>query len=267
MLRNLALSVVAAGALVGLATPASAQYQALALVNSDGPVELACQSRSCSAEFSSFCLQPEMATPTPDVRYDPASAEHIRLTGLTRDGRKITLDPAKELSFRAVRTHVAVRIAMDRVRFHELNLASLKLEIGPQVSLLPDAANGEPPLSAGQIASITGSLRPLGSEVVDHDGERMTALRLMDRMINALPPGGRENAAERKAIWSQTFRPNELAGVPQAALERVRQAHDFCAFGSAHADQPSMRACLQSLHDATMGSLNNDYWARVKNGT
>jgi hypothetical protein len=267
MLRNFVLCLATVGACIGLATPASAQYQALALVDSNGAVELACHGRTCGAEFSSFCLQPELGTPTPEVRYDPASVAHIRLTGLTRDGREISLDPAQELRFRAIRTHVTVRVSMDRARFHELNLASLKLEVGPEVALLPETMPGKLPLSAGQIAAITGSLRPLGSEVVDHSGARMTALRLMSRMINTLPPGGRENEAEREAIWRQSFRPADLAGVPAPALEQVRHARDFCAAGSADATQPSMRGCLQSLHDSGMGALNNDYWARLKNGS
>jgi len=267
MLRHLVLPLAAAGAIAGFAAPASAQMQALALVSNDGPIQLACQGRICGAEFSSFCLQPELGTPTPEVRYRPASAEHIRLTGVTRDGREIALDPAKELDFRAVRTHVAVRISMQRARFHELDLKSLEIEIGPEVALLPEVSPGEPELSASQVAAIASSLRPLGTEMVDRDGQRMTALRLMSRMINGLPPGGRESPAEREAVWGQSFRPGVLAGVSEPALERVRHAHDFCAFSSARANQPSMRACLQSLHDTTMGSLNNDYWERVKNGT
>ena len=263
MLRTLVL----AAAVLGFAQPAAAQYQALALVNSDGPVELACHGRICAAEFSSYCLQPELGTPTPETRYGPVSTENIRLTGLLRDGGTVALDPATELRYSAVRTHVAVRLSMDRARFYELDLAKLTVEIGPRVALIAAPQAGEPPLGPGEIAAITGSLRPLGEQVVDRDGERMRALRLMGRMINALPPGGRENEVERAAIWGQSFRPGELAEVPESALARVRHAHDFCAFSSSRSMQPSMRTCLQSLHDTTMGSLNNDYWARVKSGT
>ena len=266
-LRSLALPLAAAGAFFGLVAPASAQTQALALVSSDGPVELTCFGQTCAAEFSSFCLQPERGSPTPETRFALAPGADIRVVGQRRDGGTVELNPAEALTFQAIRTHVAVRVTMSRARLAELGLARLTVAVGERVALLPTPGPDEPAMSASELAAIATSLRPLGQRIVDHDGERMLALRAMDRMINLLPPGGRESEAERAVVWDRAVGPEAFTGAPESVAALVRRVHDDCANGSANGVQPSMRSCIQSRHDTTMGGLNNDFWDSVKNGT
>lgn len=265
-LRRVVVSLAAAGALAGLALPAAAQMQALALVSSDGPVELTCHGATCAAEFSSFCLQPELASPTPYTRYAMAPEPDVRLVGERADGSAVALDPS-ELQIKVLRTHVAVRLSLPHMHLLERKLSRVTVEIGDKVALLPEPEAGETPLGEGEIAAITTTLRELGDQVVDSDGDRMRAARLMVRMINALPPGGRESPETRARIWDSTIQPEDLAGAPASSRELVRHVHDFCAYGSARSLAPSMRSCLQSQHDTIMGGLNSDYWDKVKNGT
>lgn len=265
-LTRIVVSLAALGALASLSPPAAAATQALALVRSGGPVELVCHGATCAAEFSSFCLQPELDSPTPYTRYSMAPEPDIRLVGERADGSTLTLDP-EELQIKVLRTHVAVRLSLPHLRLLENKFSRVTVEIGDKVALLPEPEDGEAPLGAGEIAAITTSLRDLGHQVVDSDGERMRAARLVVRMINALPPAGRESAEAREAIWERSVRPQELAAAPATSRELVRQVHDFCANGSANSLAPSMKSCLQSQHDTIMGRLNGDYWERVKNGT
>lgn len=265
-LNRIVVSLAGFAALASLSMPAAAATQALALVRSGGPVELICHGATCAAEFSSFCLQPELASPTPTTHYAMSPRPDIRLTGERADGTTVALDP-KELGIKVLRTHVAVRLSLPHLRLLQERLAKVTVEIGDKVALLPEPEAGETPLGESEIAAITTSLRDLGDQIVDSDGERMRAARLIERMINALPPGGRESAEVRDKIWKQAIPPKALAGAPASARELVRHSHDFCAYSSANSLAPSMQSCLQSQHDTIMGGLNNDYWERVKNGT
>jgi len=260
------LSLAALGTLAATSLPAAAATQALALVRSGEPVELICHGATCAAEFSSFCLQPELASPTPYTRYTMAPGPDVRLRGMRADGGIVELD-ANELRIKVLRTHVAVQLSLPHLRLLEHKLAKVTVEIGDKVALLPEPEAGETPLGAGEITAITTSLRDLGDQVVDSDGERMRAARLLVRLINALPPGGRESAEVRATIWDGNIRPRDLEDAPATSRDLVRQMHDFCAYGSANSMAPSMRSCLQSQHDTIMGGLNSDYWERVKNGT
>lgn len=265
--RSLLLSLAAVGALLAVSAPARAAVQALALVRSDGPVELVCRGATCSAEFSGFCLEPELASPTPQTRYRLSPAPEVRLVGHRADGSTVAFDAAKEIAIKVMRTHVAIRLSVPHMRLLEHKLTRLTVEVGARVTLLPEPEAGETPLGPSEIATITTNLRTLGDRIVDSDGTRMPAARLMERMINDLPPGGRERPEVRAAIWHESIRPQDLEGAPEETRTLVRHVHDFCAFNSANSLSPSMRSCLQSQHDTVMGGLNSDYWNKVKNGT
>ena len=115
--------------------------------------------------------------------------------------------------------------------------------------------------------AVKTSLRALGAKLVDNDQTSMQAVRLVNRMVNALPPGGRVAMSVREELWKQTIRPEDLATAPPSAKELLQQAYDHCTYGAKHGLQPSMRHCLQSEHDAMLSKLNGTYWDAVKNGS
>ena len=267
IIRTIALSLAAAAAMLAFSAPAQATTQALALVKSGGPIELACYGRTCGAEFTSFCLQPERRSPTQDTRYELAGVQDIKLVGHRADGSRVVLDAAKELEIRALRTHVAVRLSVPRARLNELDLDKVTVEVGEKVALLPFPGTDEVPMSASEVVAVKTSLRTLGAMLVDNDRTSMQAVRLVNRMVNALPPGGRVAMSVREKIWKQTIRPEDLATAPPSAKELLQQAYDHCTYGAKHSLQPSMRHCLQSEHDAMLSKLNGTYWDAVKNGS
>jgi hypothetical protein len=247
--------------------PAAAQMQALALVESGGPIELACHGRDCWAEFSSFCLESDKRSPTRDTQYLLAGIQDVRLVGERADGARVVLDPAAELRISALRTHVAVRVAVPRRRLNELNLVSLAVEVGAKVALLPIPAAGEVPRSAAENAMAKTELREAGNGIVDEDAQGMPAARLVSRMINALPPRGRAEASVRDSLWQRTIRPGELAATPASSKQLLKAAHAYCIDGAKYSAHSSMRSCLQSQHDSILGKLNDTYWKAVETGS
>ena len=260
---------LAAAALAALSGPAAAQgtTQALALVESHGPVQLVCHGRDCWAEFSSFCLQEDRRSQNPDTRFELASKQDIQLIGERADGSQVILAPEKELQFSAYRTHVAVRVGLARSRLNELDLEKVTLTIGQKVALLPMPTAAEPAIGAAEVAYITSSLRPTGKRIVDSDNKRMATARLINRMINALPPGGRVARAVRDGLWAATMTPAKLASVSTASRELMTSIYQHCLHGANYAQHSSMRGCLESKHDTLLGDLNMDYWAAVKKGS
>ena len=265
--RAILLSISSAAALAAFAGPAQAATQALALITSDGAIQLDCQGRDCWAEFSSFCLQPKRRSPDRDTAYDLADNQELRLLGERADGSQIVLDAAKELRITALRTHVAVRVNLPRARLNELNLSRVTLEVGRQVALLPRPHAGEPAMSRTEVRHVTTVLRQKGSRIVDENTKRMQSVRLVNRMINALPAGGRVAGKVRDALWQQSLRPERLAKAAPSSQATVRRIYDDCRRNVELGQKPSLRRCLESHHDSILGTLNDDYWAAVRTGS
>ena len=90
---------------------AQAAPQVLALIATNGKVDLVREGRACSAELTSFCLDVGRFSPAPGTAYHLAGAADVRLVGTAADGRSLSLDPQAFLRFESARSHVAVRVA------------------------------------------------------------------------------------------------------------------------------------------------------------
>ncbi len=90
---------------------AQAAPQVLALIATNGKVDLVREGRACSAELTSFCLDAGRFSSAPGTAYHLAGAADVRLVGTTADGRSLSLDPQAFLRFESARSHVAVRVA------------------------------------------------------------------------------------------------------------------------------------------------------------
>jgi hypothetical protein len=266
-LRTIAVFLAASAALLGFAMPAAAQIQALALIESDGPVRLTCRGRDCWAEFSSFCLEPDKRSPTRDTAYSLAGVQDVRLVGTKADGSRVVLDADKDLEISALRTHLAVRLSVARSRLNELDLESVAVTGGAKVALLPAPVAGEASRSAADVALVTGELRQAGHRIVDENAEGMPAARLLSRLINALPPGGRVQASVRDSLWRRTIRPRDLAEAPASSRRLLEATYAYCADGAELSVHPSLRSCLESKHDSIVGKLNDTYWKAVETGS
>ena len=135
---------VAAFAAVGWPSGAGAAYQIMGLIASAGAVPLTCSRGECSAEFSSFCLQPTRASPPRGARYRAIGGSGITIVGTTVDGRTLTITLADDLRITAQRGHNAVRISVPVAALRALGLKSVAIAVGEWVSLVPEPIVGDP---------------------------------------------------------------------------------------------------------------------------
>jgi hypothetical protein len=188
--------------------------------------------------------------------------------GTTRDGRTIALDPKAHLRFESMRGHVAMRISMPRETMLDLDLAAVELAVGENVSLLPvPEPDDADPITESDVAVLTGSLRPLGTRVVDANEARMQAARITSRMVNLLPPRGESSEATGTALLRQAIDGIGESRLSSGAKDMARSAYSFCKFAADRGAVTSLRRCLQTEHDSFIRYLNSEYWDAVKTGS
>ena len=260
-------SVLALAFAVGIGA-AQAAPQALALIQTDGKIELTCADGKCSAEFTSFCLQSDRFSPRAGTRYNLVGAGDVQLHGITKDGSEITLDAAKYLSFESVRTHLAVRVSVPQAEMERLGLVRVAVAVGKNASLAPEPVPGDPdPLTEQDILIASGNLRQLGSTIVDGNAGRMAAARITGRLINRLPRRGIPDMSDLQDLWRGALSKSKGAGDSERAAKMARDGLEFCEFAVRRSVLGSMRRCLQTQHDAFINFLNAEYWKAVGAGS
>ncbi len=265
LIRILALAAFAAAGWPG---GAGAAYQIMALIASNGTVPLTCSRGECAAEFSSFCLQPDRASPPRGARYYAIGGEGVTIVGTAADGRTLSMAPTDGLRIIALRGHNAVRISIPVATLGTLGLVSVAIEVGEGVSLVPEPIVGDPePQTEADIAIATGPFRALGSRVVDHGGDAMVAARLTNDFINALPERGRVSPDLRDGLWNDVVRAQSRPAMSRATEGAMRRGFEHCRASSASGSFITMRQCLGSMHDRFMGEPNNEYWDRLRLGS
>ena len=76
-----------------LPSQGQAATQLLALLSTEGEVQLTCEGGECAATFSSFCLQSDRPSPPAGTAYRLGSGADVLITALNQQGREISLDP------------------------------------------------------------------------------------------------------------------------------------------------------------------------------
>jgi hypothetical protein len=262
MIANLKSPAALAGILMLAAGGAQAAPQVLGIVASNGPVPLACVDGGCSVDLSTFCLQQPRQNPPPGQAYLPIEGADIVLVGRNAAGEMVRVPAAPYLDFRSDRGFTAVEATLSADKLAALGLHDLAIEIGEKVSLLPaEAAGDSDPQTAEEIALATGAVRTKGAAFFDNTGESGDAIRLANRMINALPAHGRsagdsdgrvlEAAIATPAGKAADWKGVELArGMYATCQQKVDVSHHI----------ENMRVCLEGTHDRLVVNTNIDFW-------
>jgi hypothetical protein len=261
MRASLAVGVAAAAFMIGIG-PAAAAPQILGIVASNGVLPLNCDASGCHADLSTFCLQQPRANPDLGQRYQLADANSVTLVGTKSNGEAVRLPAAPYVSFTTDRGLTSVEIVLPPDRLEALGLASVAVEVERQASLVPlAAANDSSPQSQDEIALALGSYRAQGSKFFDDKGEAADAIRLTNRMINALPEHQRHPTDTDGHLVDLALQSDAAALADPAGIRLARDYHESCKFKfdvTHHID--SMLSCLQSTHDRLVANTNVDFW-------
>ena len=123
-----------------------------------------------------------------------------------------------------MRTHVAMRLSVEHDDMVRLGIEKVAVSVGENASLLPvPEANDLNPHSDAEVAILTGSLRKVGSKIVDSNKDNMVAARLTSRMINMLPTVGGMGVELGSSVWRQAItvkQQQSLLGAPSTRPAR-----------------------------------------------
>jgi hypothetical protein len=256
-----------AGAIwLGCGGMATAAPQILALVSTPAPVELDCAGETCTARFTSYCLQPGRAAPHGGHRYTLAESAAVAVTGVATDGRTVQLD-ATSLTVTATANQVSVMLSLPRTELAARDLSSVTVRVQESATLLPvPEADDAWPQTEADIALATSTLRELGRKMVDEDAVRIAAAHETMRLVNRLPDG-RMGSAEARQVIAGILTPDRLAALPAASRPFVADARDYCTLVADNDVTTTVRRCLAAEHDSMMFYLNQDYWDALTGGS
>ena len=247
---------------------ANAAPQALALVNSGGEVTLQCHDDDCIASLSSYCLQKSRSVPDSGTAYNFADTQQVRLVGIRKDGSRVLLDPENELRIASERRQLAVSVAIPKSRLEELGLKAVTVEVGANVTLLPNAVDGdESPLSGSEIALATGPLRQLGTRVVENNPSKIGPARWILRLSDTLPPETTLKPRDRAAFLERARKDSGKVGLTPVARDQARDLLTVCDVHTGLGAYGSLRNCFQDRHDTLLWNLNVGFWLAETHGS
>ena len=262
MERGFRLYVALVSLLVLGVSQAAAAPQILGVIASAEPVTLQCERGECGAEFTAFCVERYRKSPDPGTAYYVHDPDTIAFVGVRRHGATVDLDLAGLLAITTERGYSAVRMSLPESVLERFDLASVRVRVGANVTLIPEPVPGDPnPQTELDVLLASGPLRTVAAVIVDRGGERVDAARVVSQLANALPRRGRASGAARDRVWQAVSPP---AGTPGYSL--AREGFERCQ-SITLAGMQSLRQCLGSLHDSLIGELNTRYWHALELGS
>jgi hypothetical protein len=249
---------------------AIAAPQVLGLVADNGfPTPLNCDEFECGAQFSSFCLQEGRSSPPTGTTYAPAPGGTLSLVATASDGRSLRLPAAETLRIATAIGFTSVTMSLPQSKRAEIAGAlgvdpaevSLAVEVGPAVSLIPEAVAGDAdPQTEVEIALAIGPLRGVAERVFESPGQSADAARITTLLINSLPARGRETAADREELFDQVAALPAVGGLSPEGIERARGVYAECRISVDSSSMFSMRECLRLRHADLMVRSNRRFW-------
>ncbi len=242
-----------------------AEPQILGMIAQNDPIPLTCAGGECTAEVSSFCMEPDRSAPIHETAYRPAEGADLALVITREDGSEERLAPDDIVSFHNVRGYASVRVRVAEETLARLGAQSVSLDVGRLVSMLPvPNEKYRRPHEPEEIALALGTRRLAGERIVDEGGARTDAALLMSRLINALPKREGVDAHAREGLWQAVIEAKDLDdGAGWRAARLAKGEYESCLGRIQTVEQMTLRRCLERHHDFLIWQLNSRYWASV----
>ncbi len=265
-LRPLLTQTLTAAALaLGLSLPiasAEAAPQILGLVASNGdPTPLSCTGAACGAHFSAFCLQEARPAPVAGQDYMLAPGSSMTLIATTAAGQSIRLPAQDYVKITSQIGFTSVHVSVPQSVMADLGAASLQIDVGANVSVLPAAVAGDvQPQTAEEIAYATTVMRELAAKRFDSTNAASDAARIASVFINALPQSGQENARTRGELWMAKAGEPALVNATADGLKTAKDMYRACQLSVEARSSYSMRNCLELRHADLQAVSNHAFW-------
>jgi hypothetical protein len=239
-----------------LPAAASAAPQVLAMMANDEPVPFICTERECYGLVGTFCLQQDRDVPHYGQPYEATLPERLKVSLIDDEGAVRAVDgKTAGLRFQGYSGYSMVRVSLPRAGLDRLGAVAVALQVGPGVSLVPQAEAGDRnPQSPEEIALATGPMRA-AARYLDEPSVTGDSARLVAALINGLPEQ-RTIHDKYDGLWERTIGADIGQQVAPQALRHAERSYRTCvefAFGS-------LRQCLLSEHRQLMIPENRAYW-------
>ena len=109
--------------------------------------------------------------------------------------------------------------------------------------------------------------RGIAGSFFDQDSRDMAEVRIMNRLINALPIEDRVDLATSGTIWRKVVGEAYQLDQQDPVIAEVASFYSSCRLGTDNPWPPTLRRCLQMSHDAIMGGINAQYWRAADTGS
>ena len=197
-----------------VAQRAEAAPQILGLVASNGvPTPLRCENSVCSGFISSFCLQFDRPSPTPDSEYHLAPGSGITVIGRRADGSAMRLAAGSLVTILSHAGFSSVTISLPEGRLKAIGAVTAAIEIAPLTSVMPVAMAGDSnPQTPAEIDYATNTQRRLAQSTFETTSQTSDAAKLTTLVINSLPADEPTSQVGREAVWTNAV--NQAAGAP-----------------------------------------------------
>ncbi|MFM9844200.1 MAG: hypothetical protein ACKVOI_14640 [Dongiaceae bacterium] len=258
-------SLTAAALLLGLSLPpgdAQAASQILGIVASNGTATpLICGGGECGAHFSAFCLQEARPAPVAGQSYILAAGSGMMLIATSASGQATRLPAADYVKITSQIGFTSVHISVPQSVMTELGAATLQIEVGANVSVLPaDVAGDVQPQTADEIRYATTVMREVAARRFDSRNASSDAARIASVFINALPLSGQENAQTRGDLWMAKANEPALANATPEGLALAEDMYRACQISVEARSSYSMRYCLELRHADLQATSNHAFW-------
>ena len=247
---------------------ALAAPQLLGVVATAEPISMTCAEGDCTVELSAFCLERDRAMPQDGMPYQLLDPSKITLVITNEDGETHRVAAAPYVRIASERNFYAVKLSLAESSARELGAAHLAVAVAPQLILVPQAAANDPqPITEEEVAKVRDLRRGIAASFFDQDSRDMAEVRIMNRLINALPIEDRVDLATSGTIWRKVVGEAYQLDQQDPVIAEVASFYSSCRLGTNNPWPPTLRRCLQMSHDAIMGGINAQYWRAADTGS
>jgi hypothetical protein len=163
---------------------------------------------------------------------------------------------------------MAVTIALPEAVLASFDARRASIEIGERVTLMPVAVAGDAnPQTEQDQRLVTGPLRTLGARVVNRNSRGMETVRVLNLLVNALPPTNGIDAGAPKRLWRMALERGLQSEAPgQIAI--ASKEYDACWRDRlVQLGAYPVRDCVAQRHDRLMWDHGERYWNAVGTGS
>jgi len=247
---------------------ALAASQLLGVVASAEPISMTCADGECTVELSAFCLERDRAMPIDGAPYRPLDPDKITLVLIDKDGVESRISDAPNVQVASERDFHAVKVSVPQSILQEHGGAGIAVAVSPELMLAPQAVENDPqPITDDEIVRARESWHSVASTLFDSDSHELGRVRILNRLINALPSQIGVDLATSDKIWRQVVSDEIQADRSDPMIVEVASIYSSCRLGATSPWPPMLRRCLQMNHDAIIGGINSQYWQAVDTGS